>query len=283
MASALECQYTQQKEVDLNGINLYQTKTVDGINLNQAVEITQEKLTLKIKNNLAIPVQLSVAYHLNSDQIEDKDVNTILNIKANELITHRSRFEDDCEAYSCELEDITIQYLIPTILPLDICKLCEGKTCLNDGVLCTSSTQCGGANCVRGVCSNAETCFQENCNCAENEIQCDNNKQCVPRKVIPLDAQPICNKSEECVSQYLDPHTHLCAKSPLKVQEELNQKVVEESLKAQNEQQSRKRIIWIVIIVVAVIFLLICGLFMKAISDEKKGKENFLTIFLRKK
>ena len=61
----------------------------------------------------------------------------------------------------------------------EICKLCAGKNCSNDGISCSLPNECGGNYCIESYCSNSEVCYNNNCKCATNEIQCSDNKKCV--------------------------------------------------------------------------------------------------------
>lgn len=129
------------------------------------------------------------------------------------------------------IDEETITYVLydeGTITPttrleeisVEVCQSCEGNDCNNDGDSCSKSTECGGGFCVESYCSNDDFCFDNNCNCNENEIQCDNNKQCVTIGNVAIDTETMCQKDEECTTGYLDPETMLCAKSPSQLEEE---------------------------------------------------------------
>ena len=49
---ALSCDYQDTKELDLTGINIYETKSIGELSLSQAIEITTGKLIINIKGNL---------------------------------------------------------------------------------------------------------------------------------------------------------------------------------------------------------------------------------------
>lgn len=95
--------------------------------------------------------------------------------------------------------------------------VCDGK---DDGSSCNSPNECGGGFCVEGHCSNTEHCFNNDCQCAPDEIQCVNNKQCVEKGVVPLDVKPKCGMDQECLSGYLNSESGLCAKSPAQINTE---------------------------------------------------------------
>lgn len=79
----------------------------------------------------------------------------------------------------------------------------SGFICLNDGQNCTDSSQCGGAYCVRGYCSHSDSCFNNDCKCASDEIQCGDNTQCVKKNSVQLGFKPVC-RFEECITGYLN-------------------------------------------------------------------------------
>jgi hypothetical protein len=117
------------------------------------------------------------------------------------------------------------------------CRQCLGVYCLNNGVPCGSPAECGGGFCVEGYCSNSEVCFNNDCHCSGGEVQCLNNRQCVPRGVVPVDSRPLCHNNLECNTSYIDPTTGLCAKSPTQLEEEeYAQQMAEEALRIEKER-----------------------------------------------
>ncbi|MCB9362023.1 hypothetical protein H6504_01180 [Candidatus Woesearchaeota archaeon] len=88
--------------------------------------------------------------------------------------------------------------------------VCSGK---DDGASCELAGECGGGFCIRNVCTTSENCYNNNCDCAADELQCL-QKSCVKREAIPIGQAPTCGMDHECVSNYVDSMTGLCAPIP---------------------------------------------------------------------
>lgn len=116
---------------------------------------------------------------------------------------------------------------------MTICKQCLGKNCTNDGDSCTKPTECGGGFCVEGYCSNSKKCFNNDCKCSQDEIQCEDNMRCVKRMSLDVGSKPICS-FEECNTKYINPNTGLCAKSPEQIAQE-----EKDTLKKEQETQQQ--------------------------------------------
>jgi hypothetical protein len=178
-------------------------------------------------------------------------------------------------------EDFTAELKEVEVLVGIICKVCNGQTCLNDGSSCQLNIECGSSHCVRKYCSPTVTCYNDDCNCLSNEVQCSDNKTCVEKAVVPLDVKPECNKPQECVTGYIDEETGLCAKSPSQIEEE--KQVQEEKEKAEEEQrlkeeqaQKEKERVFFVISIIVFTFILLSGLaiilYLKIIYEEARQK-----------
>jgi hypothetical protein len=140
-----------------------------------------------------------------------------------------------------------------------ICQSCNGNICSNDGIACQRAQECGGSYCVEGYCSNSEICFNNNCNCPQDKIQCNDNKRCVPTGVVPNDIKPECGKYQECVSRYINTSDGLCEKSPTERAAEEGARVEAEEKRlsdesAQKVRDNRKK--WLMILGVAFLFSL---------------------------
>jgi hypothetical protein len=105
-----------------------------------------------------------------------------------------------------------------------VCKLCNGQICINDGNSCLKDVECGSGHCVYGLCSDSPYCYNNDCNCNANEVQC-NNRICIAKNSIPIGIAPTCN-ALECVTNYKDSNG-LCAKTPETLQEEAAQAAYE--------------------------------------------------------
>jgi hypothetical protein len=151
----------------------------------------------------------------------------------------------------------------------EVCKLCNSELCLDDGESCSKSINCGGKYCIEGYCSNTEKCYDNDCKCSPDEIQCDDNKRCVKKGIIPLDVKPECGKPQECVWNYTNNEGY-CAKSPSQIQEEENQRLMEEKAR---EEKKRKNIIYS-IIGLTIIILSGVGIILHMMRVKEKEKQN---------
>lgn len=107
---------------------------------------------------------------------------------------------------------------------VEVCKKCKAEICLDDGAKCNLNEECGSGFCIEGYCSNNNLCFENDCRCASDEIQCNDNQRCVKKGAIPLDVTPKCGLSEECIYGYIAADTGKCAKSPSLLKEEQNER-----------------------------------------------------------
>lgn len=109
-------------------------------------------------------------------------------------------------------------------------------------------------------------------NCVSNEIFCDSDDKCVSKNVVPLNVKPQCGLYQECVSQYINPDTGNCEKSPAQIQEEENQRLKEEIARKEKE---RKFLIFSIIGLVS--FIIIGGIIIYVLKyKNEKEKQNTL-------
>ncbi|MGV8151071.1 MAG: hypothetical protein ACP5NV_05065 [Candidatus Woesearchaeota archaeon] len=95
--------------------------------------------------------------------------------------------------------------------PILVCRECEGGlSCLNDGESCNLGSQCGGGYCVEGRCNYEPYCYQNNCGCPDDKIECPDHSQCVIRDKLSIGKKPICD-ARECITNYINPKTGLCS------------------------------------------------------------------------
>ncbi len=183
-----------------------------------------------VKNNINYPLNLTVTY--------------ILIGKSNSRDMHLDPFgyekvqgqypqdQGGLGEISLDIHSITtIKYTINE--SKEVCKKCLGIDCLNDGSPCTNPMACGGQNCVEGYCSNSKKCFNNDCICSQDELQCEDNARCVKRTSLDIGSKPICS-FEECTTKYIDPKTGLCAKSPEQITQE-----EKDTLKKEQEKQQQ--------------------------------------------
>lgn len=271
LISALDCQYPQQKELNLSGINIWEQKTLEEINLSELIEVKfVGKLIMRIKNSLDIPIKLQILYSMESSWFGGHDSNITIDIGAYDEYTYKDPSEDSCVGYPCGLKNLKIYYLEPTEISLETCKLCNGKTCLDDGISCQKNSECGSSFCVRNVCSHSNLCYNNDCKCSADEIQCNDNQRCVKKGVVPTNVKPECNKYQECSTQYIDLKTGLCAKSPEQLSEEENKMLKEEM--DRKEKQQKFLIQAIIGIAFIVLFGTLAVWYLKNEHEKKKQR-----------
>ncbi len=133
-------------------------------------------------------------------------------------------------------------------------EVCAGA---DDGAACTKPSECGGGYCVKGYCSNSETCFNNDCKCSAHEIQCSDNTRCVMKSIISLDNRPKCAMSEECITGYINPNSGLCAKSPSQLNAEADQRQEKEQARLDDivdkEAEERKFMIYAAALIISLI------------------------------
>ena len=93
-----------------------------------------------------------------------------------------------------------------------ICTICGDTNCLNDGLVCSINSECGSGNCILGKCSSDTNCYNNDCNCASNQIQY-NNQKCIDKGSVTIGGKSITGNPEECVTKYISSVTGNCAVS----------------------------------------------------------------------
>lgn len=196
------------------------------------------RYSFKVYNNFSYPISVTVRYTLYApylayfhDEVKDvREQNLIIKEYSEEKISGQGVGVGGC--YVIENET---SYNITSPEPLIskkgyitkervICRICpNGKQCLNDGESCKIADECGGEFCIQGYCNHIRSCFNNDCKCVSDEIQCYDNLKCVKKNSTTLDNLPKCNKKEECISGYINETTKLCSKSPSQIQKEQEQ------------------------------------------------------------
>lgn len=226
--SALECQYTQIENYQVEGDQYYLNDNL--LDVGPTFEYQDTSLTgvrFKVYNPYNFDITIEIPYKTKSTWYGDGSGSVSGIVPANEFAIFDGQHSNGGPVSEPELKIIDPNIVKKHELitkQREICKLCLGKNCLNDGSICNSPNECGGNYCIGGYCSNSEICYNNDCKCSTNEIQCSDNKRCVSKNSIALDTKTLCEKNEECISGYIDPLTKLCAKSPAQIQQEKENK-----------------------------------------------------------
>lgn len=93
---------------------------------------------------------------------------------------------------------------------IEICKVCGDVNCLDDGLACSINSECGSNNCIRGLCSAGVTCYNNDCNCAVDELQFE-NRVCIKKNSVAIGGTPQTSNPEECITNYISSITKNCA------------------------------------------------------------------------
>ena len=296
-AYSLSCQYTSIEEYSEEELRFYRgSELLEGKLEIQETQFGCPDARFKVYNPFDFEVEVCIDYLIASNWFGSKKISLSTVIPSNEYKILEGRGSCDTrkvlgyvkfkivapEDLTSKLEKVTKQKII--------CKKCNAVACLDDGSPCTIPKFCGGGFCVEGHCSNSEFCFNNDCKCNADEIQCDDNKICVKKSVVPIYVKPVCGLYQECVSQYINPETGLCEKSPAQIQEEENQKLKDEMERQERIQeeehqrlmdelaQKEKEKNYLVLLIMGLAFLIINGWVVIYILKKKHEKEKQRTI-----
>jgi len=218
---ALDCQYNKNYPYEKEAIVFYENGIKLDYNLLDIKDIKQGYpggfsgsygMEFKVYNNYPFEINVTIKYLFNG-QLQSAD--SIIASKGYYVVSGPS---------SVGLDEMSIYFEIHTpgleakkeLKTFDnyTCLECpseSGFICLNDGQACNDSINCGGNNCVRGYCSNSKVCFNNDCKCnSTDEIQCNDNTNCVKINSVNLGFEPIC-RVEECITGYINNKTGACA------------------------------------------------------------------------
>jgi len=271
---ALSCQYTEIKQVsEVETKYFLEGEEIDA--LPPFVNISGAKswkefigyiidYQFYVKSNTIYPVDVTVYYNVEGRQLYRDISLDPYGIYRIHGTYNQENIPFDPDSIYYEIHNIEERQITSSEF-VKVCEQCLGQDCLNDGVACSSPQQCGGGYCVEGHCSTSSVCFNNDCKCSADEIQCTDNTRCVKKTVVPLDVKPSCNLSEECVSGYIDSGTGLCAKSPAQLQEEEAQRLKKEK----EEREDFIKSLLFSIGSIALIFLIV-SLIVKHQSNKSK-------------
>ncbi len=214
---ALDCQYTDNNRYEKDVNVFYEGGSKLGYNLLEIKDITQgfsgSPMSFKVYNNYNSEINVTVKYLFNGALNSFNHL--IVAAGGYSPVTGPSSPGLDVDSIYFEIHTTNLEAKRETTTvdnyTCEECPSGSGIICLNDGVSCNSSIQCGGGNCVRGYCSRSKACYHNDCQCNSiTELQCNDNTSCVTIKSKNLGEKPIC-RIEECATGYINTNTGACA------------------------------------------------------------------------
>lgn len=228
--SNLTCQYRYNTTEEIESLNMYDRATDQFItNKIEPSKIEEGSPTsgspicrFELHNNYDVPLSMRVMFRHVTDTnsgpgryIEYFYDNTV------DILPHdfqRISVSTGVSSHSCNLDRTSIKIILKENnatyvkyekenITTEHCQECpphSGNICLNDGVSCNNSIDCGSGFCIMGSCSsNKNCCYLNDCQCETNEIQCECHS-CVKRRALPPGTKTLCNLSEECANGLMD-------------------------------------------------------------------------------
>ena len=168
---ALDCQYTKKTQINLEGINFYNTEQIEEYNLNQILEINENKLSFTLTNNLDQKLKLKIIYNMKSSWFGEHSSEVEVEIGPYDSYVYKDKSYDSCVNHPCYLENIKIYVLDPKYISFNRCRLCGSQPCLDDGASCNplfDDSRCGS-----GICNIAGFCGSEKIvDCPNGKLNC---------------------------------------------------------------------------------------------------------------
>jgi hypothetical protein len=174
---SLECQYKDTETyIENEEVFYYNGQRIgSNLNLSDLVKVQIDGSTIKVTNNLEVPITLNVKYQrLAGGSCVNEQRSAMITVNPLDFGT----IED-----SCSLSLIKYSFAEPNVIfsrvktvekKREVCKQCAGKQCLDDGEKCSIDDECGSSICnIAGYCGNSKTVP-----CQDGLMNC-NNKSCL--------------------------------------------------------------------------------------------------------
>ncbi|MGV8169056.1 MAG: hypothetical protein ACP5N3_03290 [Candidatus Nanoarchaeia archaeon] len=208
----LTCDYTETVKIGEKQISVLY---VDGHKENNPLEIKNFKniqdwlgrtysQTFEVHNLLDIPVNTTIKFeaslttYTQNQEIQAHSFGTFGNVLGIDQNTITFIYEDNNYSEG--------KWKTENIYQTN-CSECpegSGQICLDDGADCSENNRCGSGHCVEGRCTDIyPLCYNEDCRCEQDEVQCANATMCVKTASVNLGDKPICSV-KECMYHYVD-------------------------------------------------------------------------------
>ncbi|MEK6943374.1 MAG: DnaJ domain-containing protein [Nanoarchaeota archaeon] len=223
------CQYNLQEEYQQLEIALtYQDSSVkiaDALVFSDFISVNNKSI-FTVFNPNPYEIKAFITYSIegfisdvstSSSRIKAKDYDKINEICFKDNVYGECSIKKDNITYYLSEPKFLVPKEINVTKKRDVCKVCNGVSCLDDGAECSTKEECGGGFCVEKICNNKPECYLDNCRCERwDMIQCKNNR-CVYNN-LPEGDIPFCGPIE-CKTNFTD-DSGRCAKSPTQIEAE---------------------------------------------------------------
>ncbi len=204
--TSLDCQYKELKKTDEFVQVLYD---IQGNAYQNPIEIknivgAQERVSFDLKNKIPFNLSIKVNYDVShpgggfypqeeSYNIGSLETRTVVNTVTSGIRWGNSSVDNIRITYLFNEElDVRIEKIKEEV---EVCKLCNGKICLNDGAKCNVNVECGSDICnIAGYCG-----VQKVIDCLDGLQNC-NNQSCLEPKIKEKGESYSCDF--ECKSEY---------------------------------------------------------------------------------
>ncbi|MBI5392391.1 HNH endonuclease [Candidatus Woesearchaeota archaeon] len=272
---ALDCQYTHNQSFVIANKTFYHDSFLDEqIKISDFILVELNGYNVKVTNKLDKEVYLNVNYNIQSNWYGTQAGGFPATINPHDYYNFVDSASTSCADHGCHIEGLIFKIDRPNSIDVRLCNLCLGIICKNDGESCTVSQECGSNSCVQGYCSNTQFCYNNDCKCSSDKIQCNDNRRCVAKAVVSLDVKPECGKPQECVTGYIDSNNGLCAKSPSQLEAEKEQKLKDEiAFKAQQENVKKEQTKTVILGIIVILLIVIVGIVLYLYFKKKTIQE----------
>ena len=306
-ADNLTCQY---QESAITGYERVSSLYVDGAYQEKPVEVTNFRgayingptgygpyEAIEVKNNLDVLIAVTVQFASKGSGT----ANSRLSIPSHDFAATDYFQGIDHDSIKFVYENNSYGEARWDDFPITVtqCKKCPNNTetdCINDGDPCTADIYCGAGYCVNGRCSNTMTCYNNDCKCADDEIQCPNNAECAKKDSKDIGSMPECGFVDECKSEtycspitqnlcitrkYLGPNNGTCQEHPdITAQKAIDNSLIAakrqaelEAKKIRLETENTTKTVDLIIVLVLLVATLTGGIVLVLKVREKSEKE----------
>ncbi len=257
---ALDCQYTEMEKYneDVNFFYHNGEKFEENLNISELITINiggENNAIITITNNLEVPISLNVTYHQYSKFYGfDNYATSQITVDSRDYNEIRGAYHtSSIKKYIFIEPNLITSEIVSVEKERAICKKCEDKICLNDGVSCNplyDDINCGSEICnIAGFCGNIKIV-----DCPNGKLNC-NDKNCLDPSTKEVGEGYEC--SFECKSDRFKNGT--CLKNSLILQQE------------KDDRLKQQIIFWTIILIIASVGVGYFAFYRR--KKEEKGRD----------